>query len=110
MVSRVFAQPTEPAGRPQDKARLDQRFKAADKDGDGALSRDEVKIIMPSLVRVFEQVDANKDGKVTRAELESAFEIRARNQYRQFERLDGNKDGTVTHDELVERASSTSRV
>ena len=110
VASLAFAQAPEPAGRPQDKARVDQRFKAADKDGDGALTRDEAQRGMPALHRVFDQVDANKDGKVTRAELEAAFQARARRQYQEFENIDSNRDGVVTYEELVKRASSTSRV
>ncbi len=110
IASLAFAQAPEPAGRPQDKARIDQRFMAADKDGDGALNRDEARLGMPALGRVFDQVDANKDGKVTRAELEAAFQARARRQYQDFESIDSNRDGVVTREELVKRASSTSRV
>lgn len=45
------------------------RWKAADKDGDGAISRSEAEAGMPLLYRRFDQLDANKDGKITRDEM-----------------------------------------
>lgn len=49
--------------------RAGDRWKAADKDGDGALSRSEAEAGMPMLYRRFDQLDANKDGKITRDEM-----------------------------------------
>src|SRR5688572_4300349 len=47
-------------------------FKAADKDGDGALSKAELAAApakqFPNIRDHFDQMDANKDGKVTMAE------------------------------------------
>jgi Ca2+-binding EF-hand superfamily protein len=55
-------------------ARFEQRFKAADKDGDGALTKAEAEAgKMERLVKNFDQLDTNKDGKVTRAELQAAM-------------------------------------
>jgi Ca2+-binding EF-hand superfamily protein len=42
--------------------------------------------------RWFERMDANKDGKLTRAEVDAGSQ-------RLFERIDANKDGEVTHEE-----------
>lgn len=43
-----------------------EKWKAADKDGDGALSRAEVEAgNMPMLARDFDKLDKNKDGKLT---------------------------------------------
>lgn len=47
--------------------------KSWDKDGDGAVSRDEWTAAGRPAER-FDAVDANKDGKVTVAELEAAFQ------------------------------------
>jgi len=46
-----------------------EAWKAADKDGDGAISRSEAEAGMPMLFRRFDQLDANKDGKITRDEM-----------------------------------------
>jgi len=58
-------------------ARFNERFKQADADGDGALSRAEAEKGMPRLARHFDVIDANKDGLVTREELEAARKARA---------------------------------
>lgn len=59
------------------RARFDARFKQADADGDGALSRAEAEKGMPRLARHFDAIDADKDGRVTRDEIEAARKARA---------------------------------
>ena len=50
-----------------------ERMKAADKDGDGAISKAEADAAgMKGLSKNFDKVDANKDGKVTREEMRTA--------------------------------------
>lgn len=51
------------------RERMNERWQAADKDGDGALSRSEAEAGMPMLWRRFDQLDKNKDGKITRDEM-----------------------------------------
>ena len=53
---------------------LDQRFAAADADHDGGLNREEAKN-MPMLLQYYKEVDANKDGKVTRQEYFDAMPL-----------------------------------
>lgn len=53
---------------------LDERFNAADKDHDGGLDREEAKQ-MPMLSQYFDEVDTNKDGKVTRQEYFNAMPL-----------------------------------
>jgi Ca2+-binding EF-hand superfamily protein len=53
---------------------LDQRFYAADANHDGGLDRGE-SINMPMLSKYFDDVDANKDGKVTRQEYFDAMPL-----------------------------------
>jgi Ca2+-binding EF-hand superfamily protein len=53
----------------QMRAHGEERWKAADTDGDAAISRDEAKVAMPRLAADFDKVDANGDGKVTRDEM-----------------------------------------
>jgi len=55
--------------RAERQARFEQRFKLADADGDGTISRAEAEKAMPRLVRHFDRFDANKDGRVTREEM-----------------------------------------
>ena len=46
-----------------------QRWSAADKDGDGAISQAEANESMPGLAKRFGDFDANGDGKVSRDEI-----------------------------------------
>ena len=53
-----------------DRAKWEKNFKDADKNGDGALSKDELNAAkgFPGVKKNFDAIDANKDGKVTIAE------------------------------------------
>jgi Ca2+-binding EF-hand superfamily protein len=71
----AFAQAPAPAQKtPEQKrearAEWEARFKAADKNGDGGLSKAELEASMDfrSISRNFDAMDTNKDGKVTRDE------------------------------------------
>ncbi len=56
------------------QAKMQERWKAADKDGDGALSRAEVDAAdMPMLSKNFERLDKNKDSKLTTEEIRSGM-------------------------------------
>lgn len=51
------------------RAKAEGRWTAADKDSDGALSREEASASMPRMAERFDQFDANGDGKVSRDEM-----------------------------------------
>jgi Ca2+-binding EF-hand superfamily protein len=51
------------------RAKAEQRWADADKDGDGALSRDEAQASMPRLAERFDKFDSNGDGKIGRDEM-----------------------------------------
>ena len=53
---------------------LDERFNAADANHDGGLDREEAQG-MPMLSMYFDEVDTNKDGKVTRQEYFDAMPL-----------------------------------
>jgi len=63
--------------RAEAQARNEERFKKADANGDGRLSREEAQKSMPQIARDFDRIDANKDGLVTKEELEAARKPRA---------------------------------
>lgn len=46
-----------------------ERFKLADKDANGALSRAETAQCMPRLAANFDAIDTDRDGQLTRAEI-----------------------------------------
>jgi hypothetical protein len=58
------------------RTKFDERFKKADANGDGALSRAEAEKGMPRLARHFDELDANHDGQVTPDELQAALQKR----------------------------------
>jgi Ca2+-binding EF-hand superfamily protein len=82
-------------------------MKRMDKDGDKALSRDEVKG-HPHLEKDFDSIDTNKDGKLSPDEMK-AFGQKMREQHKAdgkgpnhgspMSRLDANKDGKVSREE-----------
>ena len=68
-----------PAGKPDpEKMRqmMAERFKKADTDGDGMLSRAEAEKGLPRMARDFDLIDTNKDGKLTQQEISAAMEKR----------------------------------
>jgi Ca2+-binding EF-hand superfamily protein len=57
------------AHRGERQAKAAERFQHADTDGDGAISRAEAEKHAPRLAKKFDQIDSNKDGKLTQDEL-----------------------------------------
>jgi Ca2+-binding EF-hand superfamily protein len=50
---------------PDTLATLKSRFAAADKNGDGELTREEFEAGMPRIYRGFDQIDSGKKGYIT---------------------------------------------
>lgn len=60
--------PDHPKG---DRAhKMHERLKAADKDGDGKISRAEA-VALPRIAKHFDEIDTNKDGFLTMEELKA---------------------------------------
>jgi len=51
------------------RAKAKQRWQAADKDGDSAISLEEAQASMPGVAERFSQFDVDGDGKIERAEM-----------------------------------------
>ena len=65
----------------QREARITERFRKADGDGNGALSRAEAEQSMRGIARRFDTLDANRDGHLTVDEILAARRARStRNQ------------------------------
>ena len=60
----------------QARAQLHQRFVAADKDGNGQLTRAEAQAGMPRVHSAFDQIDTTRKGHVTEAEITAAIAAR----------------------------------
>ena len=58
------------------QAKAAERFKHADTDGDGAISRAEAEKNAPRLAQKFDLIDSNKDGKLTQDELRAYREAK----------------------------------
>ncbi|HEY5020660.1 MAG TPA: hypothetical protein VII17_06545 [Steroidobacteraceae bacterium] len=56
---------------------LDYKMELLDKDRDGYVSRTEAAGV-PTLAKVFDQFDRNRDGRLDRAELEAAEQAQSR--------------------------------
>ena len=76
--SAAFAQtpPEQPKGDRGHK--MHERLKAADKDGDGKISRAEA-VALPRIAKHFDEIDTNKDGFITREEMKAFHDKRAAN-------------------------------
>src|ERR1700730_15490187 len=68
-----FAQQPDPAAR---MAQIEQRFKAANKKGDGKLTLQEAKAGMPRVAKNFATIDKDKKGYVTLDEVKAALATR----------------------------------
>ena len=64
------------AHRSERQAKAAERFKHADTDGDGVISRAEAEKHAPRLAQKFDQIDSNKDGKLTQDELRAYREAK----------------------------------
>ncbi len=60
----------------QARDQLHQRFAAADKDGNGQLTRAEAQAGMPRVYSAFDQIDTQRKGFVTEAEIMAAIAAR----------------------------------
>lgn len=88
-----------------ERAQAEQQFARFDRNGDGAITRDE----FPLDASLFQSLDLNRDGAVTRAEIERAVPNRAAAE-RQVRAYDRNGDGVVTRDEFPGDATMFSRL
>ncbi|MGH8617161.1 MAG: EF-hand domain-containing protein [Burkholderiales bacterium] len=103
-VAPLCAQPlTPPAGDPAGQ-RLDRQFRQADRDGDGALSKQEARLHAPDVLRKFDRMDTDRDGKVSREEFERAYQTRARRELDRFRMLDTDHDGFLSRQEFAKEA------
>lgn len=83
-------------------SRMEAHFKAADKDNDGSLTREEAKS-MPRVTKNFDVIDADKSGTVTLAELQATTRKMAKEMHERgaerFKAADRNGDGMLDREE-----------
>jgi Ca2+-binding EF-hand superfamily protein len=83
-------------------ARLDAAFKAADKDNDGTLTKDEAKA-MPRVAKNFDAIDTDHDGTVSMDEIKAAMKQARQTMHEKgkaaFANADVDHDGTLDKEE-----------
>ncbi len=62
---------------PSNQAEVEARFKAADKNGDGKITREEAEAGLPRVAMVWDKIDVDKKGYIT---LEQLLIVSANNQ------------------------------
>ncbi len=72
--------PQAPATTAEAKALIADRFKAADVNHDGKLTRDEAKEGMPQVYNNFDKIDARKRGYVTAREIGAYWQKKTKEQ------------------------------
>ena len=82
-------------------AAASDRFSAADADGNGTLSRDEMQRALSKLAPAFDSIDRDRDGSVSREELAAYLQTgRPRAPHHgfaeHFRRADTDSDGTLS--------------
>jgi hypothetical protein len=80
-------------------AQFEQRLAAADRNGDSMISREEAAVYLPRMAPVFDRMDANADGQLTRDEM-TAFgangrALRAEGLQKSFLDADLDSDGAL---------------
>ena len=80
--SAAIAQ-TPPETAKVDRAqKMHERMQAADKDGDGNISRAEA-VALPRLAKHFDEIDSNKDGIITKDEIKAYREKKGAHKHKQ---------------------------
>ena len=73
--SFAFAQAPADPGKTEKRepraAHMQERLKAADKNGDGKISREEATASLPKLSKHFDKIDADKDGFISKDEMKA---------------------------------------
>ena len=82
----------------EDGGRMETQFKAADKNKDGSLTRDEAKA-MPKIANHFDKLDTDKSGTVTLDELRASMKEMHERGMEGFKEADKNGDGALSKEE-----------
>jgi Ca2+-binding EF-hand superfamily protein len=70
--------PEAPPTTAATKAEISERFKAADVNHDGKLTREEAKAGMPEVFKHFDEIDARKRGYVTERQIGAYWQVKTK--------------------------------
>jgi Ca2+-binding EF-hand superfamily protein len=83
-------------------AKMEAAFKAADKDNDGTLDKEEAKA-MPRVSKNFDAIDTDKDGTVSMDEIKASMKHAMKGMHEKgeaaFKKADADHDGTLDKEE-----------
>jgi hypothetical protein len=83
-------------------AKMEAAFKAADKDNDGTLDKEEAKA-MPRVAKHFDAIDTDHDGTVSMDEIKASMKHAMKAMHEKgeaaFNKADGDHDGTLDKEE-----------
>lgn len=84
-------------------AGMQERLKAADKNADGMISREEAQASLPRLHENFAAIDTNNDGQISLAEMQAARHAHHAGGPRGegWKKLDANGDGRLSSEEVA---------
>ncbi|MGY2491469.1 calcium-binding protein [Cupriavidus sp. CP313] len=71
-------QQQQPMNAKEAKAKFSEKFKAADTNQDGKLTREEAQAGMPEVYKRFDQIDAKKKGEVTERQIGAFWAAKAK--------------------------------
>jgi len=98
-LAAAFALPGVSLADHHDMGKLDAAFKAADKDNDGTLDKEEAKA-MPRVAKNFDAIDANHDGTVSMEEIKAFMKTTMHEKGQAaFKKADKDNDGTLDKEE-----------
>jgi Ca2+-binding EF-hand superfamily protein len=97
--SEGAAPPDQKARHDEMKARMLERLKAADTNGDGMISREEANAGLPQLAKHFDRIDTDKNGLITMREFEAAMKGLHRRHHDAMAHLDKDGDGVISREE-----------
>lgn len=99
----------QPSGPPPGKGpgAMAERIRAADKNGDGLISREEAQASLPKVHENFDRMDLNNDGFISKEEFQKDGEARRAamqaerkaEMERRFAAADKDRDGRISRDE-----------
>lgn len=80
MSTAASAQQQKPANAQEAKAAFAEKFKAADTNQDGKLSREEAEAGMPEVFKNYDKIDTKKTNGITQKQIGAYFAARAKQQ------------------------------